>query len=153
MNDKCKCGAKLKYNSVEETENFERYETLDCIKCGYHFDYLESENPHVLEVALEIDMEKYEPPKEVTYNVTFQAVRDEEIAYFMPKGFGDIIDNSVVEQRKELLKGIRNKHNGYWVGHSMFTTLVSLGLVEDKPIARLTVRGKIFLQQGLEANK
>ena len=32
MNDKCKCGAKLKYNVVEETENFERYETLDCIK-------------------------------------------------------------------------------------------------------------------------
>jgi predicted transcriptional regulator len=83
-------------------------------------------------------------------NPDFQVVRDCEILFFMPKGFGEVIDNDVDLQRKQLVKSCDAKSRNMSIGHSSFRTLVDMGLVEDhKPNkeTRLTLRGKLFLEQ------
>jgi len=82
----------------------------------------------------------------------FEVVRDCEILHFMPSGFGSQIDNDVNLQRKELVKACDAKSRNMWTGHSMFRTLVNMGLVEDhKPSneTKLTLRGLMFLKQEL----
>ena len=43
----------------------------------------------------------------------FEVVRDCEILHFMPSGFGDVIDNDVNLQRKELIKACDAKKQKY----------------------------------------
>jgi len=80
----------------------------------------------------------------------YQVVRDCEIIRHMPKGFGEGIDNNVNMQRKTLLKGVIDKYRGFWNGHTLFHTMVDMGLVENnKPSSetKLTARGLLFLRQ------
>ncbi len=147
MSIKCKCGTNLHYD--HEEYDGEECHRVECVRCDYRFDLI-NVSYEVFKSELMQDLNEHTPKVEHQYKVDFQAIRDSEIAYFMPKGFGSGIDNCVINQRKQLLKSIRDKHNGFWVGHNAFRTLVELGLVEDKKPSRLTIRGKIFLQQGLE---
>lgn len=146
----CKCGTKVKYDC-----DGCGHEWLTCIKCKIEIEGYELSEIDLINVwenkmnEHSVSQNKNTKSNEIQ-GVNFQAVRDEEIRYFMPSGFGTQIDSNVKLQRKQLLKSINDKNNGYWTGHTAFRTLVALGLVEDTPDSKLTVRGKIFLQQGMQ---
>lgn len=82
----------------------------------------------------------------------FQVVRDEEITFFMPKGFGDAVDNDIRLQRQELVDGCLSKLQGYHIGHTLYSVLTGMGLVEANKVNELTrptTRGMLFLKQEL----
>lgn len=82
--------------------------------------------------------------------VNKKVITDDEIKSNMPLGFGSEIDNNVDNQRKQIVKGCLAKLHGYHVGHNLFRTLVSLGLVEDNKKnceTKPTEKGILFLRQ------
>lgn len=83
--------------------------------------------------------------------VEFEVVRDCEIIHFMPKSFGEDIDNDVNLQRAELAEGCDNISEGYWVGAALYSVLCNMGLVvptkNTKIQGVLTQRGNMFLNQ------
>lgn len=86
----------------------------------------------------------------MTHFTTSQVVSDEEIKYFMPNTFGDVVDNNVSEQREQIIKSCQSKLDGYHVGHTIFHVMVSMGLVPEgvkNSETRPTERGMLFLRQ------
>lgn len=77
----------------------------------------------------------------------YQVVTDEEIDQCMPKSFGV---NTIENLRSELVKGCKAKKEGYWTGSTVFSTMVNMGLVNDRMKSSkttLTRRGELFLAQ------
>ena len=81
----------------------------------------------------------------------YQVVTDGELEeLFHNKNFGSEINSCVKAKRKQLLKNVTNKFDGYWNGHNAFHMMLDAGLVLDgKPSnqTKLTQRGINFMQQ------
>jgi hypothetical protein len=84
-------------------------------------------------------------------DLNYQVVTDAELEkLFHNTNFGSEINGCVKAKRKQLLKNITDKFNGYWNGHTAFHIMLDAGLVLDgKPSnqTKLTQRGINFMQQ------
>ncbi len=88
-------------------------------------------------------------------DLKYQVIQDKEIELlFANTDFGNLININVNLQRLEILKNLRDKLDGYWMGETIFSIFIDAGLVID-PIqvkyVTLTMRGRLFLEQ--ETNK
>tara|TARA_R110000851_G_scaffold324223_1_gene491407 strand:- start:441 stop:725 length:285 start_codon:yes stop_codon:yes gene_type:complete len=81
----------------------------------------------------------------------YQVVTDAELEeLFHNKNFGFEITACVKAKRKQLLKNVTDKFNGYWNGHNAFHMMLDAGLVLDGRPSRhtkLTQRGINFMNQ------
>jgi hypothetical protein len=84
-------------------------------------------------------------------------ISDEFINNIFPKeGFGEVIDNCVIEKRKFLAKAIEDRLNGLRVTNTIYSTLIDSGFVviNDKNCEiHLTKFGEMFLKQNEEMTK
>lgn len=68
---------------------------------------------------------------------------------FQGANFGSLINNSVEEKRKLIIKTLHNQVEGFWSGHTAYHIVVDGGFLHDaKPgeEKRLTALGAAFLQ-------
>ena len=83
--------------------------------------------------------------------LNYQVVTDAELEeLFHNKNFGSAINGCVKAKRKQLLKNVTDKFNGFWNGHTAFHMMLDAGLVLDgKPSnqTKLTQRGINFMEQ------
>lgn len=80
--------------------------------------------------------------------MNYQVVTDAELNDMFERGSW----SKGLDKREQLLKSVLAKHNGYWVGSTMFHIMVDHGLIKDgKPCGciELTKRGIDFLKQEL----
>ena len=81
-------------------------------------------------------------------------ITDEYIeSLFEGTNFGEVINNSVKEQRKILKKSLGNQVKGYWSGHTIYQIMVYGGFLIDAKSStkkRLTALGKEFISDKKE---
>ena len=89
----------------------------------------------------------------------YEIISDAELEHiFYNKNFGSGINGCVKAKRRQLLKNVTNKFDGYWNGHNAFHMMLDAGLVLDgKPSnqTKLTQRGINFMlqEQAKKVNK
>ncbi|GAB0151794.1 hypothetical protein [Marinobacterium sp. BA1] len=72
---------------------------------------------------------------------------------FIGTNFGDLVNGSVAEKRKLIIKNLKNQLDGYWSGHTIYNILVHGGFLHDAKTSeqkRLTALGIVFLREAEE---
>ena len=89
----------------------------------------------------------------------YEIISDAELEHiFYNKNFGEKINGCVKAKRRQLLKSVLDKSNGFWNGHTAFHMMLDAGLVIDGSAynkTKLTQRGINFMlqEQAKKVNK